>query len=44
MIFTKEQRKQKFHKGYLVRVSKDLGPHMSHFTADVEIAEGKGGC
>ena len=27
---------QKFHKGDWVRVSKDLGPDMGHFTADVE--------
>lgn len=28
--------KQKFQKGDWVRVAKDLGPHMSHFTADCE--------
>jgi hypothetical protein len=27
---------QKFQKGDWVRVAKDLGPHMSHFTADCE--------
>lgn len=27
---------QKFQRGDLVRVAKDLGPHMSHFTADCE--------
>lgn len=27
---------QKFHKGDLVRVAKDLGPSMSHFTADCD--------
>jgi len=27
---------QKFHKGDWVRVAKDLGPHMSHFTGDCE--------
>jgi hypothetical protein len=27
---------QKFHKGDWVRVAKDLGPSMSHFTADCE--------
>lgn len=26
--------KQKFHKGDLVQVAKDLGPSMSHFTGD----------
>lgn len=27
---------QKFHRGDLVHVAKDLGPSMSHFTADVD--------
>ena len=27
---------QKFYKGDLVRVAKDLGPHMGHFTADCD--------
>ena len=27
---------QKFHKGDWVRVAKDLGPYMSHFTADCD--------
>ena len=30
------QMMQKFRKGDLVRVAKDLGPHMSHFTGDCE--------
>ena len=27
---------QKFKKGDMVRVAKDLGPYMSHFTGDCE--------
>lgn len=27
---------QKFHRGDLVRIAKDLGPSMSHFTADCD--------
>lgn len=29
-----KMRAQKFHRGDFVRVAKDLGPHMRHFTAD----------
>lgn len=30
------ERTQQFQKGDLVRIAKDLGPRMSHFTADCE--------
>jgi hypothetical protein len=32
---------QKFQKHDLVRVAKDLGSHMSHFTADVGVPQTK---
>jgi hypothetical protein len=31
-----EATKQKFHKGDLVHVAKDLGPYMEHFTNDID--------
>ena len=34
--FPMKEVTQKFHKGDLVRVAKDLGPTMGHFTADID--------
>ena len=31
-----KKKKQKFHKDDLVHISKDLGPHMSHFEKDLD--------